>query len=164
MTTQERALRIGELAGQLGLNPKTIRYYEAIGLLPAPRRTAAGYRLYQTEDRERLAFIRKAQAVGLTLDEIGHLLELRQAGERPCGYLAGVVERKLADVDAQLHALEEFRGELLALRAEANGGRASGGQVCSVIEQHALPSGDPLPRAARRAARQAPVPMPEPAG
>ncbi len=55
---QNRAqVRIGELAAELGLNPKTIRYYEEIGLLPAPERTLAGYRLYDATDRERLQFI-----------------------------------------------------------------------------------------------------------
>ena len=53
----QELMRIGELAAELGLNPKTIRYYEEIGLLPQPRRTPAGYRLYEAADRERLAFI-----------------------------------------------------------------------------------------------------------
>jgi DNA-binding transcriptional MerR regulator len=60
-------LRIGELATELGINPKTIRYYEAIDLLPAPVRTTAGYRLYGAPDRERLRFITKAKAIGFTL-------------------------------------------------------------------------------------------------
>jgi len=140
-TETKRLLRIGELAAQLGLNPKTIRYYESIGLLPEPRRTEAGYRLYDHTDRERLALIRKAQAVGLTLDEIGQLLQLRREGEPPCGYLAELVDQKLAVVDEQLRALTEFRGELLTLRSEAAAASCRDGQVCGVIEQHR-----PIPR------------------
>ncbi len=154
-TETKRSLRIGELAAQLGLNPKTIRYYESIGLLPAPARTEAGYRLYSPDDRERLIFIRKAQAVGLTLAEIGQLLQLGQAGEAPCGYLNELVEQKLADIDAQLQALHDFRRELLTLQAEASDGRCSDGYVCGIIEQHAHQLSDavsvPILRSPRRA-------------
>lgn len=73
-------VRIGELAADLGVNPKTIRYYEDIGALPRPRRTPAGYRQYGPADRERLAFILKARAIGLTLEEIGDILRLRDQG------------------------------------------------------------------------------------
>ncbi|MDP8900894.1 MAG: heavy metal-responsive transcriptional regulator [Actinomycetota bacterium] len=101
--------RIGELAGELGLNPKTIRYYEAIGLLPAPARTATGYRLYGTADRERLRFIGKAKAIGLTLAEIGEVLTLRDDGTCPCPHVLGLLDRKLAAVDAQLRLLSDVR-------------------------------------------------------
>ena len=63
-------MRIGQLANEVGLNPKTLRYYEQIGLLPAPQRSPSGYRLYTAADRERLDFIAKAKAIGLTLEEI----------------------------------------------------------------------------------------------
>ncbi len=118
MPESTRQVRIGQLARQLGLNPKTIRYYESIGLLPEPARTEAGYRLYDADDRERLAFIRKAQAVGLTLDEIGQLLALHHNGEMPRTYVGDLVDQKLAAVDAQLQDLQDFRADLLALRAE----------------------------------------------
>jgi MerR family Zn(II)-responsive transcriptional regulator of zntA len=132
-----RPLRIGELAAELGLNPKTIRYYEGIGLLPAPQRTEAGYRLYGPADRERLAFIRKARAIGLTLEEIGELLALRRDGEPPCGHLAELVDQKLAAVDAQLRALADFRHELVSLREEATATCCDDGHICAVIEHHA---------------------------
>ena len=131
-----RPLRIGQLAAELGLNPKTIRYYEDIGLLPKPRRTESGYRLYGKVDRERLEFIRKARAIGLTLEEIGRLLSLRRDGEQPCGHLRELVDQKLTAVDAQLRALEDFRQELVALRDEAAEGTCGDGQVCGVIEHH----------------------------
>lgn len=63
-------MRIGELAGRLGINPRTIRYYERVEILPAPARTASGYRMYGDEDEQRLRFVKAAQRVGLTLDEI----------------------------------------------------------------------------------------------
>lgn len=58
-------MRIGEVAKKLGLNPRTLRYYERIGLLPEPQRMNSGYRVYSTQDIERVAFIRKAQLLGL---------------------------------------------------------------------------------------------------
>ena len=112
-------VRIGELATELGLNPKTIRYYEEIGLLPTPQRTPAGYRLYSAADRERLQFIGKAKAIGLTLEEIREILMLRRDGERPCAHVLGLLDQKLATVDAQLRTLTDFRQDLVALRQAA---------------------------------------------
>jgi DNA-binding transcriptional MerR regulator len=129
-------LRIGELAAGLDLNPKTIRYYESIGLLPPPRRTAARYRLYGEADRERLRFILKARAIGLTLAEIGEILALRREGEQPCTHVLGLLDHKLAAVEQQLGALSDFRDELATLRREAAEMIADDGRVCSIIEHH----------------------------
>lgn len=75
---------IGELAAQLGLNPRTLRYYENLDLLPAPSRTMRGYRVYGEETAQRLTFITKAKSLGLALKEIGQTLALRDSGELPC--------------------------------------------------------------------------------
>jgi DNA-binding transcriptional MerR regulator len=135
---QPAQLRIGELAGQLGFNPKTIRYYEEIGLLPEPRRTPTGYRAYGPADLERLRFIAKAKAIGLTLDEIGEILALRREGERPCQHVLELVDRKLEGVEQQIRALQDFRQELLSLRAEAAREVAADGEICNIIEHHEL--------------------------
>ena len=129
-------LRIGELAAALGLNPKTIRYYEDIDLLPAPRRSPAGYRLYDAADRERLRFISKAKAIGLTLQEIREILTRRQGGEQPCEHVRELLDKKLAAVEAQLRALGSIRQELLALREEAAAATQPGASVCRIIEHH----------------------------
>lgn len=129
-------LRIGELAAELGLNPKTIRYYEEIGLLPAPKRAANGYRLYDATDNQRLRFIAKAKAIGLTLDEIREILTLRYRGESPCEHVLALLDRKLAKVDQQLRALMEFRRELVALREEAAETMRADACVCGIIEQY----------------------------
>jgi MerR family transcriptional regulator, Zn(II)-responsive regulator of zntA len=117
-TRPHTSLRIGELAVQVGLNPKSIRHYEAIGLLPIPQRTDAGYRFYGDADQERLLFITKAKAIGLTLREIRELLTLRDGGEEPCPHLGQHVDRKLAAIDVHLRLLAEMRTELLTLRQE----------------------------------------------
>ena len=129
---------IGELAAELGLNPKTIRYYEEIGLLPEPRRTPAGYRLYKPADRERLSFILKARAVGLTLEEISDILAVRRRGQPPCEHVLGLLDRKIAGIDRQLRALEDVRQELVRLRRGADASRCADGSVCGIIERQAL--------------------------
>lgn len=137
MKSQDRKrLQIGDLAAAFGINAKTIRYYEDIGLLQAPNRTPAGYRLYTDTEREQLQFIIKAKATGLTLDEIGEVLTLRRNGETPCDQVLAILDRKLASVDRQIAALKEFREELLTLRSEAVDTMGSEACVCGIIEQH----------------------------
>lgn len=135
-------MHIGTLASELGLNPKTIRYYEEIGLLPAPQRTATGYRLYGAADQERLRFIGKAKALGLTLEEIGEILRVRGDGDAPCEHVLSIVDRKLAAVDERLRVLAEFRQELLDLRDEATRTMTTEVQVCRIIEGHAPARGN----------------------
>ncbi len=154
--TTKKRWRIGELAAELGLNPKTIRYYEAIGLLPAPQRTPAGYRLYAAADRERLRFIIKAKAIGLALEEIGEILALRREGAQPCAHVRTLLDRKLAAVDRQMRALAEFRQVLAALRegAAETTARADAG-ICGIIERH-----EPADQRERAASAAAPADQP----
>jgi MerR family Zn(II)-responsive transcriptional regulator of zntA len=132
-------LRIGELADELGLNPKTIRYYEEIGLLPEPRRNAAGYRIYGAAARERLRFIAKAKGIGLTLHEIGEILTLRDAGAEPCAHVRELIDRKLAAVEEQLRLLQDVRLDLLTLQAKAAVTTCSCTPICEIIELHIIP-------------------------
>jgi DNA-binding transcriptional MerR regulator len=134
MTTPQ--FHIGALASELGINTKTIRYYEELGLLPAPARTSAGYRLYTTADREQLRFIIKAKTTGLTLEQIGEVLALRRDGQEPCAHLRALLDGKLATVEAQLRALTAFRDELRRLRDAAETTDRDGA-VCGIIERHA---------------------------
>lgn len=129
-------LRIGELAAELGINAKTIRYYEEIGLLPPAKRGENGYRLYDDADRERLHFIAQAKAVGLTLEEIGEILAVRGKGDQPCDHVLELLDHKLVAVEAQMLALSAFRGELLSLREEARTTMHADACVCGIIERH----------------------------
>ncbi|HXF68537.1 MAG TPA: heavy metal-responsive transcriptional regulator [Thermoflexus sp.] len=130
------AMRIGQLAAELGLNPKTIRYYEEIGLLPRPARTPAGYRLYRPADRDRLRFILKAKAIGFRLKEIKEILTLRQAGEQPCAHVLALLDQKIAAIDRQLAALAAFRQELLDLREKAIQTMGGESHICGIIEHY----------------------------
>ncbi len=131
-----RSLRIGRLAAEFGLNPKTIRYYEAIGLLPTPVRTPSGYRMYGPADRDRLQFILKAKAIGLSLEEIREILALRQEGQLPCAHVLALLDRKIAAIDRQLLALAVFRHELVGLREEAARTMGDDTCICGIIEHH----------------------------
>jgi len=114
-------VRIGELAGRAGVSAKTIRYYEQIGVLPAPARTEAGYRAYEEASVGRLTFIRAAQAVGLTLGEIRGIIGFRDRGEAPCDHVRALIERRSAELGARIAELERLRADLerLAERASA---------------------------------------------
>lgn len=76
--------QIGEAARHLGINPKTIRYYEEIGLIPEAQRNRSGFRVYSQAEIDRLAFILRARALDFSLDDIGEILALRERGVAPC--------------------------------------------------------------------------------
>lgn len=118
---------IGELARRAGLNAKTVRYYESIGLLGEPVRTGAGYRTYADEDLERLRFIQSAKLLGLTLTEIKDVLETWASGTAPCSKVAQLLDDKLVELDRRIEQMTIFRDELRAYKArvDANGGPSS---------------------------------------
>jgi len=129
-------VRIGEVAERAGTRPRTIRFYERIGVLPAARRAANGYRDYDDTILERLAFVQAAQASGFTLTEIRSIITVRDNGDAPCAHVQTLIDRHVEDVDRRLDELSRLRGELarLADRARrfdpADCGRES---VCRII-------------------------------
>ena len=112
-------MKIGEAAERSGVPAKTIRFWEDQRLLPAPARTPASYRDYDPAVLERLAFIRHAQAAGLTLEHIRQVLDIRDEGQPPCVHVAGLIARRLAEVEARLTELARARDQLAALAARA---------------------------------------------
>src|SRR5699024_2058670 len=112
-------MRIGELASAAGTSTKTLRFYEAKGLLPAPNRTAAGYRDYEPTVLDRLNFVRRGQAAGLTLAQIQQVLEIRDGGQAPCGHVRDLLDKRLVDIEHQLRSLTALRDTLTSLRDEA---------------------------------------------
>ena len=113
-------MRIGELAEHGGVTTKTVRYYESIGLMVEPPRTASGYRDYGAPALERLRFIRDAQATGLTLAEIQSVLELKDLGARSCEHTRALLHRHLEELDGQIARLQSARAELVDLAARAS--------------------------------------------
>ncbi len=108
-------MTIGGLAEACEVSRDTLRFYERERLLPAPRRSASGYRLYREEDASRVRFVRRAQAMGLTLEDIRELLQVKPlATPEQCRRVAALLQARVADVDRKIAELRAFRGELSA--------------------------------------------------
>jgi len=117
--SREREVRIGEAADRAGVTAKTVRFWEDQHLLPPPARTAAGYRDYDPAIVERLAFIRHAQAAGLTLEHIRQVLDIRDDGQPPCVHVTGLITQRLGEMEARLAELTRTRDQLVVLAARA---------------------------------------------
>lgn len=135
-------MRIGELGKKTSLNPKTIRYYEGIGLLPPPPRTSAGYRQYSEQDLERLGFIRSAQALGIALQEIKEVLGFRDRGTCPCPYVLQLIDAKVRETESRIRGLRMLADDLKRLKKAAAAippaKLAAKARFCHVIENQAL--------------------------
>lgn len=141
---RDKLLKIGELAAQIGLAAKTIRFYEAAGVLPATSRGPNGYRLYGQEAADLLHFVRQARGLGLTLAEIKELVAIRRRGELPCPHVSRLLAVKAADLQRQLRDLQALRRELRRA-ARASGRRPPmAGAVCPHIEARAARAPGPV--------------------
>jgi MerR family transcriptional regulator, copper efflux regulator len=129
------SMTIGAVAEAAGVNVATVRYYERRGILAEPRRTESGYRQYNASAVARIRFIRRAQELGFSLDEIGDLLALRVEDPAACGAVESVTRAKLADVESRMRELERLRGILKDLLASCRARQAtSEGPVLELIE------------------------------
>jgi MerR family copper efflux transcriptional regulator len=130
---------IGEVSKRSRVPTKTIRYYEDIGLMPAPARRESGYRDYEESAVGRLSFIRAAQSIGLTLGEIREIAAFRDRGEAPCTHVSGLIERHAAELAERIAALQEMQQDLtrLAKRARSSAHHAGEAAYCHIIEDHA---------------------------
>ena len=136
-------LKVGELAERAGVGVQTLHYYERVGLLPKPDRSASNYRLYQGDALRRVQFIKKAQSLGFRLEEIKEILGRRGQGRAPCRCVADMGKRHLQELDARIAALQEFRRALAAVvpkwEKETSHQRKCAGEFCDLIER--LPDG-----------------------
>ena len=127
-------LTIGSLAGEAGVNVETIRYYQRRGLMPEPDKPAQGYRRYDATTVKRVRFIKRAQALGFTLEEIGGLLKLDEA--HACAETRELASHKLQTLETKLADLVAMRKALTALLCQCDAGAMKGN--CPII--HALGS------------------------
>ena len=130
-------VQIGQLAAQTGVAVRTIRFYEQAGLLPAPPRTAGGYRTYDDDAITRLRFVRSAQALGLSLAEITEVLRIRDYQGPPCTYVAELLATHIHALDSRIAELTALRDELhtrLPPGAQPDPARCHSDQVCYLIE------------------------------
>ncbi len=128
------ALKIGDVARQSGVGVEALRFYESRGLIAPVARTQSGYRMYDAGVFERLAFIKKAQLVGFSLDEIARLIGEAAGGKRPCGEVRRLAAEKLAALERKVAELERYRDEL---RETVDSWEKQGdkkGHVCGLIE------------------------------
>ena len=125
-------MQIGQLSKRTACHIETIRYYERIGMLPSPARTAGRYRVYDTADVRRLAFIRRARELGFTLNEVRTLLALSaNEGSAACADVRELAERHLAEVRAKIADLQAMERVLAdAVRCCAAGETAG----CPIID------------------------------
>jgi MerR family mercuric resistance operon transcriptional regulator len=130
MAEKERLMTIGRVAQATGVTTHTLRYYQKEGTLAPKVRNGAGYRLYDAEALERLQFVRSAQAVGFTLNDIRTLLSLNSSNVESCQIeVQGLLEQRLAEVDEKLRDLKRVRG---ALGHALDRCHSSGGE-CAVL-------------------------------
>jgi len=128
---QDGHLAIGDLGRLTATKVETIRYYERIGLLAAPQRTAGNYRAYKSDHLKRLSFIRRSRDLGFSLDQIRALLDLSDDRDRPCDAVDAIAREHLADVDRKIADLRALRRELDSMINQCRCGTVA---ECRIIE------------------------------
>lgn len=135
-----KGLKIGELAAAVGVSTDTVRYYERLNLLPHADRTRSGYRLYSQDDVERLRFIKRAQTLGLSLEEIKALLPERGSGLAECRQVRDLLDAKIAELDAKIMEAQDFRAMLATYKEECEEAlTGKRGDCCPVLSEITLP-------------------------
>jgi DNA-binding transcriptional MerR regulator len=109
-------MKIQELAQKAGVSAKTIRYYEEIGILPAPARAENNYREYGEQDMNRLRLVAGARRLDLSLDDIQEIIALRERREAPCRVLLERMEQKADEIAERILTLQQMERELRGLR------------------------------------------------
>jgi len=132
----------GEVADKAGVNPETLRYYERKALIPTPRRSDGGFRLYDESYVDRLRFIQRAKELGFTLAEIKDLLDLRVDEKATCRDVKAQADEKLDEVEAKIRSLQQMRDALIRLVAACDETEGPTGD-CPILE--AMEGESPLP-------------------
>ena len=127
---------IGDAARESGVKVPTIRYYEEIGLLPAPPRTDGGRRAYGGEDLRRLAFIRHARELGFEIDAIRTLLHLQDAPDQSCAAADAIARDHLASVERRIASLTALRAELQRMVEGCAHGHVATCRVIEILADH----------------------------
>lgn len=139
MKKQTEQLLIGKLAKSAGVKTDTVRFYERSGLIARPERTAAGYRVYDEAALKRLRFIKKAQALGFSLDEVRRILSFLGSGAATCRCVISMAEATLSETAAKLEELQRFHDSLAhqLARWKRNSKSRAAAEFCALIESTA---------------------------
>jgi DNA-binding transcriptional MerR regulator len=139
MIAHADSLTVGRVAETCGVGVQTLHYYERLGLLEKPQRSATNYRLYSSEAVRRVRFIKKAQSLGLSLEEIKQILDLKKYRRAPCSKVVELGEKHFREIEARLAQLRAYRRALgRALgewRKENTTERRCAGEFCDLIER-----------------------------
>jgi MerR family mercuric resistance operon transcriptional regulator len=119
--TNAKPLTIGRLADEVGINLETVRFYERQGLLPKPPRSPSGYRMFPAEAARRLKFIKRAQELGFSLNEIRELLALRTSPRTTSAEIRKRAEAKITDIEGKIKTLDSMRKTLHKLARSCAG-------------------------------------------
>ncbi|HEX8139598.1 MAG TPA: MerR family DNA-binding protein [Pyrinomonadaceae bacterium] len=136
-----RMLKIGDVSKQSGIGIEALRFYEKSGLLDKPSRTFSGYRVYGPEILERLAFIKRAQVLGFSLDEIKRVIEDARTGQSPCDEVREIVRRRLEELDERMREMRRYRRELAETLEEWDKVGRAPGHICGLIESSQVEHG-----------------------
>jgi MerR family transcriptional regulator, copper efflux regulator len=144
-------MRIGELAALTGVSADTIRYYERLGLMPPPHRTANGYREYPAMARNRIRVIRNAVQLGFPLDEIAKVLRIRDAGGAPCRQVRDYAQTLVCEIDQRIAQLESEKTAMLRMIESWNGilDETRGDTPARLLERDEIAPRRPVARASR---------------
>ncbi len=119
---EKPGLKIGEVSKQSGIGIEALRFYEKSGLLDRPSRTESGYRLYDAKVLERLEFIKRAQVLGFSLEEIKRIISEKRAGQNPCAEVRAIVRRRLHELDERMKEMRRYRNDLAKALRVGRGG------------------------------------------
>ncbi|WP_017294657.1 MerR family transcriptional regulator [Geminocystis herdmanii] len=127
-------LQVKQVCQQLNINAQTIYYYERIGLI-SPQRSESGYRLFSSEDMENLYFILQVKLLGLTLEEIKELLNLKKGRSLSCQVVYDQLKGKIAEIEDKIRQLEGLKSELMPLlkQCEVNLHNPNPDHQCQVL-------------------------------
>ncbi len=132
MSISKKLILIGDLAKAADCDVQTIRYYEKIGLLPAPHRSLRNQRLFDQLHLDRMLFIRHCRSLGFSLGQIRRFLELGCDQNHPCGEIDAITRQCLEDVEGKIRQLEGLKKELERILASCSGGRTV--SECRIIQ------------------------------
>ncbi len=135
----EKRLKIGEVSKQTGVAVGALRYYEEIDLLTS-QRGSNGYRYYLPSAVHQVQFIKKAQALGFSLEEIAQVLNVHRQGNVPCGLVRSLLQEKIEKIEAQIREMESFKSSLVQYRDQwaSDEPRPKPGDICPLIETISL--------------------------
>ncbi|MDJ0568981.1 MAG: heavy metal-responsive transcriptional regulator [Pleurocapsa sp. MO_192.B19] len=136
-------LKIGELAKQTGLAVGTLRYYSDLGLLQPVQRGDNGYRYYSQDASQQVQFIKKAQTLGFTLEEIKKILNVRDRGEKPCSLVQSLLDQKIDQLELKIEQMTLFKAELEEYRTTWTNNpnlESDSQEVCPLISSVSLDS------------------------